>query len=141
MAADRAASADRRAWQGTGGRSASDQRYSARVEERLSVEGLPAQAPDSDPGGSCRWLFAQDGLGRMTDIARWLDGLGLGKYAAAFADAEIDLAAVPHLTDDDLKQLHLPLGPRRKVLAAAATAVTNSSPLSPDPSIPPTSLR
>ena len=39
----------------------------------------------------------------MTDIARWLEGLGLGKYAATFADAEIDLAAVPHLTDDDLK--------------------------------------
>ena len=77
----------------------------------------------------------------MTDIARWLDGLGLGKYAAAFAEAEIDLAAVPHLTDDDLKQLHLPLGPRRKVLAAAVTAVTNSSPASPDPATPPTSLR
>jgi hypothetical protein len=36
----------------------------------------------------------------MTDIARWLEGLGLGKYAATLADAEIDLAAAPHLTDD-----------------------------------------
>jgi hypothetical protein len=76
----------------------------------------------------------------MTNIARWLEGLGLGKYAAAFADAEIDLAAVPHLTDDDLKELRLPLGPRRKILAAVATAVTNSLPLSLEPAVPPTSL-
>ena len=38
----------------------------------------------------------------MTDIARWLAGLGLGKYTDAFVDAEVDVAAVPHLTDDDL---------------------------------------
>ena len=75
----------------------------------------------------------------MTTIARWLEGLGLGKYAATFADAEIDLAAVPHLTDDDLKELRLPLGPRRKILAAATTVVTNGLPPSLEPARPPTS--
>jgi len=77
----------------------------------------------------------------MTDIARWLEGLGLGKYAAAFTDAEVDLAAVPHLTDDDLKELRLPIGPRRKVLAAAATVVTNGVRPAPGPAAPPASLR
>lgn len=77
----------------------------------------------------------------MTDIARWLEGLGLGKYTVAFADAEVDLAAVPHLTDDDLKELRLPLGPRRRILAAAATALANVPPPSPDPAMPPTSPR
>src|SRR4051794_25809890 len=63
----------------------------------------------------------------MTDVERWLEELGLGKYATAFADAEIDLAAIPHLTDDDLKELRLPLGPRRKILAATATAIVPPS--------------
>jgi len=51
------------------------------------------------------------------DIAEWLSSLGLGKYATAFAENEIDLEAARHLTDDDLKELGLPMGPRRKVLA------------------------
>ena len=77
----------------------------------------------------------------MTDIARWLEGLGLGKYAVAFADAEVDLAAVSHLTDDDLKELGLPLGPRRKIVAAAATALTRTLAPSSDPSVLPASPR
>jgi predicted ATPase/class 3 adenylate cyclase len=77
----------------------------------------------------------------MTDIARWLEELGLGKYAAAFADAEVDLGAVRHLTDDDLKELRLPIGPRRKILAAAATAVANGLRPSPGPAVLPASLR
>lgn len=64
----------------------------------------------------------------MADIGRWLEGLGLGKYAAAFAEAEIDLAALPHLTENDLKELGLPIGPRRKILAAAPTAPGQSAP-------------
>ena len=52
------------------------------------------------------------------DIGEWLSGLGLDKYAAIFAENEIDVDAVRHLTDDDLKELGLPMGPRRKILAA-----------------------
>ena len=37
--------------------------------------------------------------------------MGLEKYAAAFAEAEVDLLALPHLTDADLRELGLPLGP------------------------------
>ena len=47
------------------------------------------------------------------DIARWLEGLGLGQYAQAFAENDIDLRALPHLSDDDLKELGLSLGHRR----------------------------
>ncbi len=56
----------------------------------------------------------------MNAIAGWLSGLGLEKYAGAFAEAEIDFATLPHLTEDDLKQLGLPIGPRRKILAGIA---------------------
>jgi predicted ATPase/class 3 adenylate cyclase len=52
------------------------------------------------------------------DIGEWLEGLGLGGYAEAFADNEIDLHALPHITDDDLKEIGVALGARRKLLAA-----------------------
>lgn len=54
----------------------------------------------------------------MTTIDEWLNKNGLDKYRGTFADAEIDLATLPHLTDGDLKELGLPLGPRRRALAA-----------------------
>jgi class 3 adenylate cyclase/predicted ATPase len=54
----------------------------------------------------------------MSDIEGWLSELKLEKYIATFVEAEIDRLALPHLTDDDLKELGLPLGPRRKVSEA-----------------------
>ena len=53
----------------------------------------------------------------MLDVGSWLARLGLAKYADVFAQNEIDLDALRHLSDDDLKELGLPIGPRRKVLA------------------------
>ncbi len=48
----------------------------------------------------------------MTDkITKWLDGLGLGQYAATFAAQQIDYAILPELTAEDLKELDIPLGP------------------------------
>jgi class 3 adenylate cyclase len=53
-------------------------------------------------------------------VERWLDGLGLSRYAGVFADNEISYDALPHLTQDDLRELGLPMGPRRIVAAAIA---------------------
>ena len=47
------------------------------------------------------------------EIGGWLTGLGLSKYADVFAANEISFDALPHLTEDDLKELGLPIGPRR----------------------------
>ncbi len=52
------------------------------------------------------------------DIGAWLDGLGLGKYAEAFAKNGVDLRALPHLSEDDLKELGVLLGHRRILFAA-----------------------
>ena len=57
------------------------------------------------------------------DIERWIRGLDLAKYVDAFAENEVGLQDLPHLTDEDLKALGLPLGPRRRLLAAAAALV------------------
>ena len=54
----------------------------------------------------------------MQDIQSWLAELGLEKYAAAFAEAEIDFDILPSLDKEDLKDLGLPIGPRRKIMDA-----------------------
>lgn len=54
----------------------------------------------------------------MQDIASWLAQVGLGQYAQRFAENEIDVSVLRHLSDQDLKDIGIPLGHRRKVLAA-----------------------
>jgi hypothetical protein len=55
------------------------------------------------------------------DIAAWLKELGLGQYASAFADNDIDFAVLVQLTDADLKELGISsLGHRKRLLAAIA---------------------
>ena len=54
------------------------------------------------------------------DIAEWLSNLGLARYASTFAEHEITPEALPYLSDTDLMELGLPMGPRKLVLAAIA---------------------
>ena len=50
-------------------------------------------------------------------VTRWLEELGLGKYAAVFAENDIDTELLLQLTDDDLKELGVAsLGHRKKML-------------------------
>src|SRR5256886_9790457 len=56
----------------------------------------------------------------MTGIAEWLASIGLGEYAQRFADNAIDLSVVRDLTEQDLKDLGVLLGHRRKILRAIA---------------------
>ncbi|MEK9662238.1 MAG: AAA family ATPase, partial [Alphaproteobacteria bacterium] len=51
-------------------------------------------------------------------IAQWLDGIGLGRYAQAFADNDIDFANLPLLTEEDFRELGLSIGHRRTLQAA-----------------------
>ena len=52
------------------------------------------------------------------DIKAWLEELELGKYAEVFAENEIDFRSLPRLSEEDLKELGLPLGARRSLQAA-----------------------
>lgn len=54
----------------------------------------------------------------MAGIREWLQTRGLGEYAEAFERERLDLESLPHLTEDNLKDLGLPMGPRLKLLAA-----------------------
>ena len=41
----------------------------------------------------------------MQQIAEWLKKLGMSEYAQRFAENDIDIAVLRHLTDQDLKEL------------------------------------
>jgi hypothetical protein len=54
----------------------------------------------------------------MQQIADWLEKLGMSEYAQRFAENGISVAALRHLTDQDLKDIGVLLGHRRQMLAA-----------------------
>ncbi len=68
-------------------------------------------------------------------IKQWLEDLDLGKYTELFSENDIDLATLPHITEEDLKELGVTLGARRKILAAiqALQGGTASAPLAEQP--------
>ena len=69
------------------------------------------------------------------DISRWLESLGLGQYAEAFATNDIDAELLPDLSLEDLASLGVAsLGHRKKLLKAIAAL---GSAETPAPSAPP----
>jgi class 3 adenylate cyclase/tetratricopeptide (TPR) repeat protein len=56
----------------------------------------------------------------MKGIAEWLASIGLSEYAQRFADNAIDLSVIRDLTEQDLKDLGVLLGHRRRILRAIA---------------------
>jgi len=54
------------------------------------------------------------------DVGGWLRSLGLEQYEAAFRENGIDLSVLSDLTDQDLKDIGVLLGHRRKLLRAIA---------------------
>ena len=54
----------------------------------------------------------------MQTIENWLGQLGLGKYGEAFVENDVDLRALSHITEDDLRELGVSLGHRKIILAA-----------------------
>ena len=74
----------------------------------------------------------------MNDLKAWLERLGLGQHVQVLTENDVDLDVLPHLSDDDLKDLGLSLGHRRKLVAAlrdeatVAESAASSGPASPD---------
>jgi len=52
------------------------------------------------------------------DIGRWLEDIGLSKYADVFAENEIDSTVLPDLSEADFEKIGIPMGPRKKMLRA-----------------------
>jgi len=65
---------------------------------------------------------------QVATISEWLDSLGMSEYAQRFADNSIDdVSILRDLTDQDLKDIGVPLGHRRKMLRAIAEMVGTAS--------------
>ncbi|MEE8253728.1 MAG: adenylate/guanylate cyclase domain-containing protein, partial [Hyphomicrobium sp.] len=56
----------------------------------------------------------------MSDVAQWLEALGLSQYGTAFAENDVDLEVLPELAESDLEGLGVSLGHRKKLLKAIA---------------------
>jgi uncharacterized protein YjiS (DUF1127 family) len=69
------------------------------------------------------------------EISDWLEKLGMSEYAQRFAENRIDFAVLPDLTDQDLKDIGVVLGDRRKILRAIARldAAPEAVALEPEP--------
>ncbi len=72
------------------------------------------------------------------DIARWLEGLGLGQYASVFEENDIDIEVLPDLDDADLEKLGLSMGHRKRLLRAITEHAGGSGPDAESPPEPPT---
>ncbi len=71
----------------------------------------------------------------MTTLVAWLEEHGLGQFAEVLSENDVDLDILPRLSDDDLKEMGLSLGHRRRLLTAlreappvGATAATRDIP-------------
>ena len=69
----------------------------------------------------------------MQQIADWLEKLGMSEYAERFVESDIDTSVLRDLTDQDLKELGVSLGHRRKMLAAIAKLDETSAAVAPAP--------
>ena len=69
-------------------------------------------------------------------IRDWLTELGLAQHAEAFEREQIDLDAVRHLTEENLKDLGLPMGHRVKLLAVIRGQSTSPGAIRGDPAGP-----
>jgi len=73
----------------------------------------------------------------MQQSADWLRKLGMSEYAQLFADNSIDdVSILRDLTDQDLKDVGVPLGHRRKMLRAIAE-LSGAAPAAPQPTAQP----
>jgi len=56
-----------------------------------------------------------------SDLGQWLCSIGLGDYVESFAAQRITWDVMSDLSEQDLKELGLPLGDRKRLLKAIVT--------------------
>ncbi|CAI9300242.1 unnamed protein product [Lactuca saligna] len=78
------------------------------------VKSLP---PPSLPPGS-NLQRSQYPVQEHVTVEAFLRSLGLEKYVISFKVEEVDMAALSQMGDHDLKELGIPMGPRKKILLA-----------------------
>ncbi|XP_062078100.1 uncharacterized protein LOC133782744 [Humulus lupulus] len=84
---------------------------------RKSVTIVQASAPENRKvaNSAAKKKAPQKG---STSVDEFLHSLGLEKYSITFQAEEVDMTALTHMTDEDLKAIGIPMGPRKKILLA-----------------------
>ncbi|KAL6555646.1 hypothetical protein OROHE_007318 [Orobanche hederae] len=60
---------------------------------------------------------------KVETVDSFLQSLGLEKYSITFQAEEVDMTALEHMGDEDLKAMGIPMGPRKKILLALDSKV------------------
>ncbi|XP_057508886.1 uncharacterized protein LOC130791672 isoform X2 [Actinidia eriantha] len=60
---------------------------------------------------------------KAESVDSFLQSIGLEKYSITFQAEEVDMTALMHMTDGDLKALGVPMGPRKKILSELESRV------------------
>jgi hypothetical protein len=71
--------------------------------------------------------MSDKGRAAMQQIADWLKKLGMSEYVELFAENRINISALRYLTDQDLKDIGIPLGHRR-IMQAAISELAGAAP-------------
>ncbi|KAJ4968251.1 hypothetical protein NE237_014952 [Protea cynaroides] len=85
------------------------------ARKSVAVEGPAPEAKKVSNSTSSRKKTQQKDEKSMEGL---LQSLGLEKYQIIFQAEEIDMTALMHMNDEDLKALGIPMGPRKKILLA-----------------------
>ena len=67
----------------------------------------------------------------MSELSKWLNANGLDTLLEVLEKQQIDLDILPDLTESDLKDLGIALGPRRRLLKAIQTIGVAAQPVTP----------
>ncbi|KAL5806721.1 hypothetical protein ACOSQ4_029454 [Xanthoceras sorbifolium] len=95
----------------------------SRASRVLSNEVVHASRPTATartakPGEPIDHIMLKSSLTGVDPVSSLLHSLGLGKYAVLFKAEEVDMTALKQMGDKDLKELGIPMGPRKKIMLA-----------------------
>ncbi|KAJ1270560.1 hypothetical protein BS78_06G061500 [Paspalum vaginatum] len=87
-----------------------------KISRRETVDEMPARQSKKSTRVTSSKKTSQPKAESPLDS--FLRSLGLEKYSITFQAEEVDMAALRHMTDSDLKALGIPMGPRKKIILA-----------------------
>ncbi len=73
----------------------------------------------------------------MKSVDDWLETIGLSEYAGLFARNKVDVEVLIELTDADLREIGIPLGPRKKMLREIGDLVARPANIALQPAASP----
>ncbi|XP_022771487.1 ankyrin repeat and SAM domain-containing protein 6-like isoform X2 [Durio zibethinus] len=82
-------------------------------------KSVAVETPEPEPKRAAIAAARKKALQKAdASVEGFLLSLGLEKYAITFQAEEVDMTALVHMTDGDLKALGIPMGPRKKIILA-----------------------